>query len=242
MNIKDKVAIVTGASKGIGKAIAIDLAKAGAQLAISARSADKIEELADDLKRDGVNVFPFVGDMSSEKEIKTFIKQTAGHFGQIDILVNNAGIGNIYHIADMPTEKWDQMFNLNVRGLFIATREALPYLRKAKESAVVNVASLAGKNSFAGGGGYAATKHAVMAFSRCLMLEERKNGLRVLAICPGSVETHFADHWEEEKQLWSKPSYEKALRPADVSSAVLHMLQLPQQAMISEIDIRPSNP
>jgi NADP-dependent 3-hydroxy acid dehydrogenase YdfG len=242
MNIKDKVAVVTGASKGIGRATALALAEAGAHVAVSARTSDKLDSLAHDIKQKGRNVFPFTGDMSAEDDIKTFIKQTAEHFGQIDILVNNAGMGHFLHIADMSTELWDEMFNLNVRGLFIATREALPYLRKAGQSAVVNVASLAGKNSFAGGGGYAASKHAVMAFSRCLMLEERKNGLRVLAICPGSVETRFFDHLEQDKQLMASPNLENALKPEDIASSITHMLQLPQHAMISEIDIRPSNP
>lgn len=237
MDIKNKVAIVTGASKGIGRQVALDLARAGADVAISARSQSLLDEVAAEIENTGRKAFVFAGDMSDEDDIKSFIKKTAETFGKIDILVNNAGLGHFHPVAELSTEHWDEMFNLNVRGLFIATREALPYLRDAGESFVTNVSSLAGKNSFPGGGGYAATKHAVMAFSRCLMLEERKNGLRVLAICPGSVTTNFADN----RPGLLAPE-KKALKPEDVSSAIIHAIQLPQHAMISEIDIRPSNP
>lgn len=237
MDINDKIAIVTGASKGIGRQVAIDLARAGADVAISARSKNLLGGVASEIEDTGRRAFVFAGDMSREEDIKSFIKETADTFGKIDILVNNAGLGHFHPIAELSTTHWDEMFNLNVRGLFIATREALPYLRDAGESFVINVASLAGKNSFPGGGGYASTKHAVMAFSRCLMLEERKNGLRVLAICPGSVTTNFADH---RKGLLAPEK--KALKPDDVSSAIIHTIQLPQHAMVSEIDIRPSNP
>ena len=131
------------------------------------------------------------------------------------------------------------MFNLNVRGLFLATRGCLPYLREAAESVIVNVASLAGKNAFVNGAGYAASKHAVLGFSRCLMLEERKNGVRVLAICPGSVDTPFFD----PSRVVSKPrNTDKILKAEDVASSIVHMIEMPQTAMISEIDIRPSNP
>ncbi|MCP5109193.1 MAG: SDR family NAD(P)-dependent oxidoreductase, partial [bacterium] len=193
MELKGKVAVVTGASKGIGRQTALDLAKAGADVAITARSKELLDSLAAEIKAIGRNVFVFAGDMSIEEDIVAFITQTADTLVGIDILVNNAGLGHFHTVAEMTTAHWDEMFDLNVRGLFIATREALPFLRQAGESAVVNVVSLAGKNAFPTGGGYAATKHAVLGFSRCLMLEERKNGVRVLAICPGSVTTSFAD-------------------------------------------------
>jgi 3-oxoacyl-[acyl-carrier protein] reductase len=122
--------------------------------------------------------------------------------------------------------------------LFIATREALPHLRRAGESVVVNVASLAGKNALVGGGGYAASKHAVLGFSRCLMLEERKHGVRVLAICPGSVATHFSG----DRHLDDPERRKRITQPEDVAESILHMIRLPQRALVSEIDLRPTNP
>jgi NADP-dependent 3-hydroxy acid dehydrogenase YdfG len=242
MDIKNKIAVVTGASKGIGKSIALSLAEAGADVAISARSTDLLNDVAKEIEKMGRRVFVFTGDMSNENDIKEFVKESVAKLGGIDILINNAGLGHFYPIEKMPTDKWDEMFNLNMRGLFIITRESLPFLKKSDESIVINISSLAGKNSFPTGGGYAATKHALMAFSRCLMLEERKNGVRVLAICPGSVDTHFDAHFDRDKQDMKLTKKEKAMQPEDIAAAILPMIQMPQRTMISEIDIRPSNP
>ena len=238
MELKNKVAIVTGGSKGIGRAIALALANEGANVAISARDGKTLERTAAEVKAQGVDVFSFTGNMSAEAEIKRFIEATINRFGQLDVLINNAGVGLFHRIADFPTKDWDELFQLNVRGLFIATRECLPHLHKAGESAVVNVVSLAGKNAFLNGGGYSATKHAVLAFSRCLFLEERENGVRVLAICPGSVDTDFFD----DRSEISNTRRQNMVQSEDVAESILHMLKLPQRAMVSEIDIRPTNP
>ena len=238
MDLKNKVAIVTGGSKGIGRAIAMALAKEGATVAISARDRTHLERTAAEIQAQGVDVFSFTGNMSDEAEIKQFIEATINRFGHLDILINNAGVGLFHRIADFPIKDWDELFQLNVRGLFIATRESLPHLRKAGESAVVNVVSLAGKNAFLNGGGYSASKHAVLAFSRCLFLEERENGVRVLAICPGSVDTGFFD----DRSDVSNTRRQNMLQAEDVAESILHMLKLPQRTMVSEIDIRPTNP
>jgi 3-oxoacyl-[acyl-carrier protein] reductase len=238
MEIRSKVACITGASKGIGKETALALAHEGAAIAISARSKDLLERTAEEAQSYGVNVFSFVGDMSVEDDIKRFISETVNELGGLDILVNNAGFGHFHPISEFPTKNWDEMFNLNVRGLFITTREALPHLRNAGESVVINVASLAGKNAFVNGGGYAATKHAVVGFSRCLMLEERKNGVRVLTICPGSVATNFFDEHHDTFD----PKRDRILKGEDVAESIIHMIRLNQRAMVSEIDIRPTNP
>jgi 3-oxoacyl-[acyl-carrier protein] reductase len=238
MEIKNKVACITGASKGIGRATALALAAAGAAIGISARGKEQLEATAAAASDLGAAVFSFAGDMSKETEIRRFIQETKKQLGRIDILINNAGVGIFHSVDGFPTASWDEMFNLNVRGLFIATREALPHLRQAGESVIVNVASLAGKNAFVNGAGYAATKHALLGFSRCLMLEERANGVRVLAICPGSVDTDFSDSQHEEND----PRRQRILKPEDVAESILGMIRLPQRAMVSEIDIRPSNP
>jgi 3-oxoacyl-[acyl-carrier protein] reductase len=238
MELEGKVAIVTGASKGIGRATALALAKEGVNVAISARNRNLLEEVAAEIGKFGCKSIFFVGDMGVEKDIQKFIQIVADKFGKIDILVNNAGVGHFHPITELSTEHWDEMFNLNVRGTFITCREALPLLREAKASVIVNIVSLAGKNAFVSGGGYAASKHAVLGFSRCLMLEERKNGVRVLAVCPGSVDTNFFD--AQKSSL--NPNLQTALKPEDIADSIIHMIQLPQRAMLSELDIRPSNP
>lgn len=238
MEIKNKVAVITGASRGIGKVIALEFARKGAHLVLAARTAGMLNDVARDAQQLGADALGLPTDMTREDQIKRLVKKTLQRFDRIDILVNNAGFGYFHSIADFPTGHWDEMFAVNLRGLFILTRECIPALRKAGESVVVNVASLAGKNAFVNGGGYAATKHALIGFSRCLMLEERKNGMRVLVICPGSVDTQFFDNRRED--IDSKRA--RMLKPEDVASSIIHMIELPQRAMVSEIDIRPSDP
>jgi len=239
MNLKDKVALVTGASKGIGRQVALYLARAGAHVVVSARSRALLDVLGEEIGAFGGGVSIYAGDMSKEDDITDMIKMVAHDFDRLDILVNNAGLGYFEPVSNLTTTQWDEMFNLNVRGVFLLTREALPFLRKTGDSVVVNVVSLAGKNAFVNGCGYAASKHALLGFSRCLMLEERKNGVRVLAICPGSVDTPFFDE-SRSRGMGTNP--EKMLKPQDVADAILQMIRLPQRATISEIDIRPSNP
>jgi NADP-dependent 3-hydroxy acid dehydrogenase YdfG len=138
----------------------------------------------------------------------------------------------------MKTVEWDEMFEVNLRGVFLATREAIPHLRKAGESFVINLASLAGKNTFVNGGGYCATKWGLRAFSHCLMLEERKHGVRVLIVCPGSVDTGFASVSSGSPHSSAK----EIVRPEDVAETIIMAVKMPQRAMVSEIDIRPTNP
>ncbi len=234
MEVQGKTAVVTGASRGIGKVIAQALGSEGANVVINARNKDDLQKTATEIESFGSKAHMVIGDLREEKIVKQIVQESKDTFGGIDILINNTGLGLFHPVSDMPTGDWDHMFDLNVKSLFLMTRESLPLLRKAKESVIVNVVSLAGKNAFKGGGGYSATKHAVLAFSRCLMLEERDKGVRVLAICPGSVDTSFSDHDEEKKK--------KILAPKDVADSVMLMIKLPQRAMVSEIDIRPSNP
>ncbi len=238
MDIKNKIALVTGASKGIGRETALALAREGAHIAISARSEELLQEVAGEIRAAGSKALVFPGDMSDEKTIAEFVEATIAEFGRLDILINNAGVGIFGPIAELSTEDWDTMFNLNMRGVFLMTRTCLPHLRAAGESVVVNVASLAGKNAFVGGGGYAATKHALLGFSRCLMLEERQHGLRVLAICPGSVNTPF----NIDRSPADDPRRRRIIQPEDVAATIVHMIRMPQHTMISEIDMRPSNP
>ncbi len=238
MDIKNKIALVTGASKGIGRETALALAREGAHIAISARSEELLQEVAGEIRAAGSKALVFPGDMSDEKAIAEFVEATIAEFGRLDILINNAGVGIFGPIAELSTEDWDTMFNLNMRGVFLMTRTCLPHLRAAGESVVVNVASLAGKNAFVGGGGYAATKHALLGFSRCLMLEERQHGLRVLAICPGSVNTPF----NIDRSPADDPRRRRIIQPEDVAATIVHMIRMPQHTMISEIDMRPSNP
>ncbi len=238
MELANKVAIVTGGNKGIGRAIALELARHQARLAIIGRDKNSLSKVEKEILEAGSEVFTFAGDLTDDTVVTAFAKAVKEHFGKIDILVNNAGVGYFAPVADLKIEHWDRMFNLNVRSVFLLTQKVLPELRKAGEAFVVNVASLASKNAFVGGGGYAATKHALLGFSRCLMLEERKNGINVLTVCPGSVKTEFFSHHHDADEVLKK----HILQPENVAQIVVQALQLPANAMVSEIDIRPANP
>lgn len=238
MELKNKVALVTGASKGIGKAIALILAEQGCRVTLFARTEKLLQDLAQEaMNKHGVETLAVPGDIRREEDITRCVEKTVTAFGALDVLVNNAGLGHFHSIADLSTKAWDEMFEVNVRGHFLFTRGCLPALRKTGDGAVVFVVSLAGKNAFVNGAGYAATKHAILAFSRCLMLEERKNRIRTIAVCPGSVDTSFSHPRPPDD-----PKRDRIPKPEDVAQVVLGALVQPARTMVSEIDIRPSNP
>ena len=160
-----------------------------------------------------------------------------GALGEIDVLVNNAGVLIARPIEELTLEDWDVTMATNLRSLYLTTRLVLPGMRARRQGTIVNVASLAGRNGFVGGSAYSASKHAVLGFSRSLMLEVRKENVRVIAVCPGSVATGML-----RDQAMLQPDHERILRPEDVAASILHVLTLPAGALVSELDIRPTNP
>ena len=238
MELRNRVALITGASRGIGKSLALAFAAEGANLFLTARRKDLLEEVAEMARRHNVEVEIFAGDVREEAQVKSLIQAAVKKFNRLDILINNAGLGHFKPVAEMTAAEWDEMFAVNLRAVFLATREALPHLRRAEESFVINVASLAGKNTFVNGGGYTATKWGLRAFAQCLMLEERKHGVHVVTICPGSVATAFGQGNERAPRS-QKPDI---LQPEDVAQCLLEAVKMPARVMVSEIDIRPANP
>jgi len=239
MELKNKVALVTGAGRGIGRAIALALAQEGVKVALAARSQNELENVAQEVRALKTEALVIPTDMRDEQKVRAMAAKTASHFGGLQILVNNAGLGYFKPVSELATAEWDEMVDVNLRGVFLATREAIPHLRQAKESFIINVASLAGKNTFVNGGGYTATKWGLRAFSQCLMLEERQHGVRVLVVCPGSVDTEFA----VAGRAGSPHSRKKEIiLPEDVAETIVMSIKMPQRTMVSEIDIRPTNP
>ena len=191
MKLEGKVAVVTGASRGIGRSIAVHFAAEGAKLAISGRDPLRLGELRDELRAKGNEVLSILGDASSERDVVKLIESTVEAFGRIDILVNNAGFGIFKPVIEMKTEEFDSLFSVNMRGAFIATREALRHMIAQNDGVIINIASLAGKNAIENGAAYAATKWAMIGFAKSVMLEVRKHNIRIVTICPGSVDTDF---------------------------------------------------
>jgi 3-oxoacyl-[acyl-carrier protein] reductase len=236
MNLKNQVAIVTGGGKGIGKAIALALAGAGASVVVSARTKADVDAVAKEITSAGGTATAIKVDVGIEEDVQQLVSTTLEKFQRIDILINNAGIGHFSSVASMKTEDFDAMWQTNVRGVFLCTRAVLPTMTKQKCGDIINIASLAGKNSFKEGAGYSATKWALIGFGRSLMLEVRANNIRVITLCPGSVDTSFSPRDNSHKNADTIP------KAADIAEVALGALAMPRRTMVSEIDIRPTNP
>jgi 3-oxoacyl-[acyl-carrier protein] reductase len=234
-----KAAIVTGGSKGIGYGIAQALAAAGADVAISARNEDELRRAADALDKEGKGrVIGVRCDQRSYEDVQQLVKRTVEEFDRLDILINNAGVGAFAAMGELPVEKWDQVIETNLSGVFYCCHEALPHLKRSGDAWIINIASLAGKNPFAGGAAYNASKFGLVGFSEALMLDVRHHGIRVNYIMPGSVNTDF-----------SGPSGSKAgrdtdwmIQPEDIAKLVMDLLAMHSRSLPSRIEIRPSQP
>ena len=237
MELSGSLAVITGATEGIGRATAFALGRAGARIAICARTAANVDATARDLRAAGVDAIGMPCDVSDPSCVASFATFVNRERGTPRILVNNAGIGRFKPLLDLPLDDWDETMGVNVRSLYLVTRAFLKGMLDAGTGTIVNIASLAGKNGVEGGTAYSASKHAVLGFSKSLMLEVRKRGLRVVAICPGSVATAFA-----EKGDRVRPNRDRVLTAEDVAHAVLATITVSDGAMISELDLRPTNP
>jgi 3-oxoacyl-[acyl-carrier protein] reductase len=230
-------ALITGATEGIGRAIAFALGRAGYQVGVCARTPSKLRTLLDELAAAGITAAGYPADVGLEADVAALSSHLTAPLGPIDVLVNNAGIAVLKPFAELTLDEWDATMATNLRSLFLVTRAVLPGMRERRRGSIVNISSLAGRNGFAGGTAYTASKHAVLGFSRSLMLEVRADNVRVIAICPGSVDTPLI-----RTQTAFATRLEKILQPEDVADTVLAALALPERAMISELDVRPTNP
>jgi 3-oxoacyl-[acyl-carrier protein] reductase len=230
-------ALITGATEGIGRATAFALGRAGYQVGVLARTEAKVRELVALLRKEGIEAAGAAADVGQPTQVSPAVDQLTRTLGELQVLVNNAGVLIAKPFDELTLDDWDTTMATNVRSLYLMTRAVLPPMRRKRSGTIVNVASLAGRNGFAGGTAYTASKHAVLGFSRSLMLELRKENIRVVTILPGSVATGMM---RDQTMLKSDP--EKILRPEDVADTILHSIQLPERAMVSELDVRPTNP
>lgn len=232
MDLKNGTAIVTGASKGIGRAIAEALAKEGMRLVIGARSAGPLEEAA---RAIGGEIETVAGDIGDEEVASRLVKTAVRRFGHLDVVVNNAGIGHQGRLEDMDPAEFDRVYRTNVRGPFLLMKAAIPLMR-GKGGTLVTLASLAGKNPVPNRAAYAASKWAMIGLSRSVLQEVRKDGIRVIILEPGSTLTEFGHDAAKMAQA------EKLVRPEDVAAVLVSALKLPARATVSEIEIRPTDP
>jgi 3-oxoacyl-[acyl-carrier protein] reductase len=236
MTLKNTVALVTGAGRGIGKAVALSLGREGASVVLAARTVAELEQVKKEIEGTGGSAMVVRTDLSKDTDIQRLFEDIVARFSRLDILVNNAGLGLFAPVRELSIVDFDTMWNLNMRAVMLCTQHALRVMEPQKSGAIVNVSSLAGKNAFVGGAGYAATKWALIGFSRSLMLEVRAHNIRVITICPGSVDTSFSQSPKEPSRS------DTILHSDDVADTIMAALKLPDRAMVSEIDIRPTNP
>jgi NAD(P)-dependent dehydrogenase (short-subunit alcohol dehydrogenase family) len=231
-----KRALVTGASKGIGLAVAQALVANGADIAICSRNKTDLEKSLDKL-RSGANgkVAGRVADVSKSGDVAKLFKFVDGELGGLDILVNNAGVGIFRSAGELTVEEWDQVIGTNLSGAFYCTHEALSRFAQARGGRIINISSLAGKNPFAGGSAYNASKFGMNALSEATMLDHRFDNVGVSYIMPGSVATTFSGQDSKGKQDWK-------IAPEDIAEIVLNILRMPERTLISRIEVRPSRP
>ena len=227
------VALVTGGSRGIGKAIARELAALGAAVSLCGRDKEKLMSAARELETAGAKVLALRADVTKEPEIRAFVEATEKQLGGITMLVNNAGTGGggFGAIQEKSEAEWDQVMNTNLKIVFFVSRAVIPGMIQRRGGDIINISSLAGKNTFAGGGIYCASKWGLQGLSGCMAEDLRAHGIRVSVICPGSVATEFMGRGPKD------PS--KILTPEDVAHAVAMVVTQGPQSFISEVHLRP---
>jgi NAD(P)-dependent dehydrogenase (short-subunit alcohol dehydrogenase family) len=230
-----KVAVVTGGSRGIGFAIAGALVAQGVHVTITGVDESRLSEAQRRLQAAGTgSIEALRADVRRYDEVERMIAATAARFGGLDFLINNAGVGRFAEVAEMSLDDWSRVIDTNVTGVFYACHAAIPHLRRRGGGFIINISSLAGKNAFAGGAAYCASKSALNAFSEALMQEVRYDDIRVSYVMPGSVATGFSGD-ETRGADW------KTL-PADVAEVVLHLLRHDPRSLPSRVELRPSKP
>jgi len=236
MDLKQGVAIVTGASRGIGRAIAEALALEGMKLVLNSLTAGRLDDLVRTLRSRGSPVEAVAGDVGDEAVAQSLVETAISRFGRLDIAVNNAGIGPRGPLESMDPVEFDRVFRTNVRGPFLLMRAAIPAMKRSGGGTLVSLASLAGVNPVPERAAYAATKWALIGLSRSVLQEVRRDGIRVIILEPGSTLTDFG---HDASKLVHQ---EKLVHPEDVATVLVAALKLPPRATVSEIEIRPTDP
>jgi 3-oxoacyl-[acyl-carrier protein] reductase len=236
-SLSGKKAVVTGGTRGIGRAIAERLLRAGALVAICGRTGESVDRAVREMSSLGP-IFGYAADIGRVEEVTAFFEAVDLQYDGLDILINNAGGARYKKVAEMTAEEWHLSIDLNLNGAFYCAHEALQRFAKRGGGFIVNVSSLAGKNAFSGGAAYNASKFGLNGFTEALMLDHRHDNVRVCCIMPGSVDTEFTG--DPEKPRSGDTSW--MIAPEDVAEAVALILQMPARTMISALEMRPSRP
>jgi NADP-dependent 3-hydroxy acid dehydrogenase YdfG len=246
--LDNTVALVTGASSGIGAATARELARRGAAVAIAARRLDRLVGLAEEIRQDGGTALPIETDVTDQEQVRHLVRHTVDSLGRLDTVVNNAGVMLLGPIEDAPVEEWDRMIDLNLKGLLYVAHAALPHLLDAAGqdprhvADLVNISSVAGRVARRNSGVYNLTKHGVGAFSESLRQEVTGRHVRVSLVEPGAVDTELPNHIRDEirDQMMSRLSDIERLEAEDIADAIAYIVTRPRRTAINELLIRPT--
>jgi 3-oxoacyl-[acyl-carrier protein] reductase len=233
-SLKDKIAIVTGGSKGIGRAIAHALLAEGAKVAICGRDAAALDQAAAELSADGGDVIGKTCNVGRFEEVERFFGFVTDRFGGVDILVNNAGLGHFAPVHEISVEQWREVIDTNLSGVFYCTKLATPLMQQRGGGFILNIGSLAGKNPFPSGAAYNASKFGLVGLSEVSMMDLRHEGIRVSEIMPGSVQTDF--------RPGGSAGGEWKLDPSEIAAMAIQLITAPKRNLTSRIEMRPSRP
>lgn len=233
-NLNNKVAYITGGSRGIGYGIAKALLDAGMKVAITSRKSNAAKEAAQSLSRDRSKVLALESDAGSMASEIRSVRSVIDHFGQLDVVVANAGVGHLLPIDQLTEELWKETIDTNLTGVFNTVKASIDPLKQTK-GYIITVASLAGANFFENGAAYNASKFGLVGFTQAVMLDLRKYGIKVTTLMPGSVATYFNNHVPSAADAWK-------IQPEDIGQVVLDLLNMNPRALPSKVEIRPSMP
>lgn len=227
-----QVSIVTGAGRGIGRSIALALARGGGRVSLAARTRAELQAVQSEIETLGGQAASFPTDVSREAEVIALVRDTVGRFGRLDILVNNAGIGIFGPLVEATAEQWDRLMAVNARGPFLLCREAIPYLQQQERAFIVNIVSVVGVKGYVNQAAYSASKHAVVGMTKALAKEVQQDGIRVHAICPGGVDTQLVRK--------ARPDLDRSvlMQPEEIADIVLFLVTRRGNAVIDEILVR----
>lgn len=233
-NLNNKVAYITGGSKGIGYGIAKSLLAEGMKVAITSRSLTAAKKAAEALSNDASQVLALESNVGSLESESKAVQATIDQFGQLDVLIANAGVGHFDPIDELSPQAWKDTIDTNLTGVFNSVKAGIPALKNSK-GYIITIASLAGTNFFENGAAYNASKFGLVGFTQAIMLDLRKYGIKVSTIMPGSVATYFNDHTPSDADAWK-------IQPEDIGQLVTDLLTMNPRTLPSKIEVRPSIP
>ena len=235
MKLQGKTALITGGSKGIGRAVAESMLDAGMNVGITGRSMNSLNSVTDELKaKYGNRIMSFAADVRDYSAQQNAVSQLIAEFGNLDILIANAGVGHFSPIDEMTHEQWNDIIDINLTGVFNSVKAAVEPIKKS-EGYIITIASLAGTNFFAKGSAYNASKFGLVGFTQAIMLDLRQYGVKVSTIMPGSVSTYFNGHTPNDADNWK-------IQPQDIAELTMDILKMNPRTLPSKIEVRPSRP